>query len=149
MIAKDRLNCSRRFVLFSGAVCLLGACLCGCRSGMPEEFSLPVQDLVFVNDTDASMRDIILSIPILREQVTCSHVPPKGKRAMEFPLLEYEGNYVVVSWRHRGRMWRSEPEVALTPGDIDRRYPIQLVVTLGERGRMKVAITQPEARRRL
>ena len=110
---------------------------------MPEEFSLPIRGVVFINDTDAPARNISLSILMLREEAKCSHVPARGKRMVDYPLREYGGNYLVVSWFHRGRLWRSEPDVALTPGGIDPRQPVELVVTLGERGTMKLAITQP------
>jgi len=143
MIVKDRFDRIRGLALFCGTVCLVGACLFGCRSSMPEELALRARNVVFVNDTDAPARDITLSVPMLREDVKCSHVPPRGRRSVEFSTRDYGANVAIVSWRHRGRMWHSEPDVALTPKGIDRGRPIELEITLGEQGRVKMAIIQP------
>jgi len=132
----------RRAAFRVGSICLLAALFSGCKTVVPEDFSVVVRDLVLVNRSDVPASRIVLSIPISRQKVRCSYIPAHGRQILDYPTREYSGSYVVVSWRCRGRMWHSEPEAALTPPGLERGQPVDLVVTLGEGGKMKIEITQ-------
>ena len=110
---------------------ILGLSACG---GMPTSKSVTVAGLLFYNNSDTPIHNAKLSVTTTHGLVACGVILPRTTCSTTFPLRQYQGNPVVVSWEHAGRSWTSGEFRVPLPDDPVAATPTMAVITLGERG---------------
>ncbi len=108
------------------------------------ELNRPVEihGLLIQNATNADIRDVQLVVEKTRTIVTCSFIPAGGKFSTEFPLREYQGNYIIASWQQNGQNFKTGPLHALIPEDLDPVNPVRGEVIINRPGQVVVQLAQ-------
>jgi hypothetical protein len=112
----------------------------GC-SGVQLASPIAIRGLVIRNDSAADLRNIEMLVEKTRTVVNCSYIPARGKFSTEFPLREYQGNYVIVSFAQGGRTYKTRPLYAQISDDLDRSEPVEVVVIIDPRGQVSVQLS--------
>lgn len=94
--------------------------------------AITVASLVFYNNTSTPIYNAKLRVSKTHGLVACGLILPEKKCSTTFPIREYQGNPVIVSWEQAGQTWSSaefyvhrhggpltnEPTIAMAwPGD--------------------------------
>lgn len=77
---------------------------------------LQIAGVEIYNGLSYSIQDVIIKVPVSGDFVSCGEVLPASSCATSFPLREYQGNKVQVSWKENGQEF-STAEFRLTPPD--------------------------------
>ena len=97
----------------------LSVLLAGCVTS-PEvrEQALHVNGLTLKNGTDELIADVTLRVEPTRELVFCNAILARRECSTSFPLRQYQGNPVVVSWRDTHGEHQTEPFVVPAPANL-------------------------------
>jgi hypothetical protein len=106
---------------------------------------LTVAGLTFHNATSTPIHDARLSVRKTHGLVACGVVLPHNECSTTFPLRQYQGNAITVSWQHAGQAWTSANVPVQLPEYPIPNRPTTAVVTLGENGSIIVRLIQPPA----
>ncbi len=120
---------------------LSGLFLFAC-AGLPKTNPLTVAGLTFHNATSGPIKNARLTASKTHGLVACGFILPHNDCSTTFPLKQYQGNSITVSWQHAGQTWTSEGvDVQLPEYPIPNR-PTTAVVTLGENGSINARLIQ-------
>ena len=109
---------------------------------LPKSNPLTVAGLTFHNATSTPIKNARLSVSKTHGLVACGFIPPHNDCSTTFPLRQYQGNPITVSWQHAGQTWTStDVGVQLPEYPIPNR-PATAVVTLGENGSVSARLIQ-------
>jgi len=97
------------------AALLFAACATKTAKNDPDDFTiLQIAGVEIYNGLSYSIQDVTIKIPDSGDFVSCGEVLPASSCATSFPLREYMGNKVQVSWKENGQEF-STAEFRLTP----------------------------------
>ena len=109
---------------------------------LPKSNTLTVAGLTFHNATSTPIKNARLSVSKTHGLVACGFIPPHNDCSTTFPLKQYQGNPITVSWQHADQTWTStDVGVQLPEYPIPNR-PATAVVTLGENGSVSARLIQ-------
>ena len=111
--------------LFVLALVLVG--LGGCASS-PKTVGHTVDGLAFENATRDEVHEARLVVPATGGMVACGYIPRGASCSTTFPVREYQGNAIVLSWQQAGRQWETRPMVLPVP-DVPAGTRLRAVVT--------------------
>lgn len=94
---------------------------------------MTIAGLEFVNATDKPISNVELRVMGTYEVASCSYILARTKFSTKFPLLEYRGHEIRVSWSNRQGIHHFGPEVISTPSEIPE-HPVMVVITFTPRG---------------
>ena len=110
---------------------------------LPQTNPLTVTGLTFHNATSTPINNARLSVSKTHGLIACGVILPHNQCSTTFPLRQYQGNAITVSWQHAGQTWRAaDVHVQLPEYPIPNR-PSTAVVTLGEHGSISARLIQP------
>jgi len=132
----------RRLVLYFGLLLGISAC-----SSLPTSNSVTVTGLLFYNNTTTPIHNAKLSVTTTHGLVACGLILPGKECSTTFPVRQYQGNPIIVSWEHNGRAWSSgEFRVPVQDDSIAGTASIA-VILLGEQGEYNAKLVpQPTLR---
>jgi len=102
---------------------------------------------MFYNNTDAPIQNAKLSVTTTRGLVACGVVLPGKACSTTFPVRQYQGNPVIVTWEQAGQTWSSGEFYIQLPTASHAATPTIAVVTLGVQGAIDARLVpQPSSR---
>jgi len=114
------------------SVLILG--LVACAPAAPPRPAGPTIDgLAFENATRDDLHEVQLRVPAIRGMVACGYIPGGASCSTTFPVRQYQGNAIVVSWQQRGRQWETRPMVLPLP-KVPAGTHLRAVVTILDGG---------------
>ena len=130
-------------LLFSfGILLVVSAC-----AELPTTNPITVAGLMFYNNTDAPIQNAKLSVTTTRGLVACGVILPGKECSTTFPVRQYQGNPIIVSWEQAGQTWSSGEFYVQLPGSPVTDAPTIAFITLGEQGAVNARlIPQPASR---
>jgi hypothetical protein len=132
----------QRLIFYFGMLLLVAAC-----SELPKTNTITVTGLVFYNNTATPVHNAKLSVSKTHGLVACGVILPRKECSTTFPVRQYQGNSIIVSWEQAGRTWSSGEFYVQLPDDPPTDTPSIAVVTLGDDGAVKaILIPQPATR---
>jgi hypothetical protein len=134
---------NRYRLLFSfGILLVVSAC-----AELPTTNPITVAGLMFYNNTDAPIQNAKLSVTTTRGLVACGVILPGKECSTTFPVRQYQGNPIIVTWEQAGKTWSSgEIYVQLPPASL-ATTPTIAMVTLSEQGASDARLVpQPSSR---
>ena len=133
-----------RYRLFFSFGILLVVSACG---ELPTTNTITVAGLVFYNDTATPVHNAKLSVTTTRGLVACGVVLPGKECSTTFPVRQYQGNPIIVTWEHAGQTWSSGEFYVQLPAASLAATPTIAVVTLGIEGTIDAKLVpQPSSR---
>ena len=134
---------NRYRLLFSfGILLVVSAC-----AELPTTNPITVAGLMFYNNTDAPIQNAKLSVTTTRGLVACGVVLPGKECSTTFPVRQYRGNPVIVTWEQAGQTWSSGEFYIELPTASLAATPTIAVVTLGVQGAIDARLVpQPSSR---
>ena len=134
---------NRYRLLFSfGILLVVSAC-----AELPTTNPITVAGLMFYNNTDAPIQNAKLSVTTTRGLVACGVVLPGKECSTTFPVRQYRGNPVIVTWEQAGQTWSSGEFYIQLPTASLAATPTIAVVTLGVQGAIDARLVpQPSSR---
>jgi len=112
---------------------------------LPKSNPLTVAGLTFHNATSSPIKDARLSVSKTHGLVACGFILPHNDCSTTFPLKQYQGNSITVSWQHAGQTWTSVDVAVQLPDYPIPNRPATAVVTLGENGTVSARLIQLHA----
>lgn len=109
---------------------------------LPQSNSLTVAGLTFQNATSGTIHNARLSASKTHGVVACGVILPHTECSTTFPLRQYQGNAITVSWQHAGRTWTSTDVYVQLPDYPIPDRPTTAVISLGENGSIKAKLIQ-------
>ena len=135
------MNWQRLFFSF-GMLLLISAC-----GELPKTTSITVAGLVFLNNTSTPVYNAKLSVKKTGGLVACGVILPGKECSTTFPVRQYQGNPIIVSWEQAGQTWSSGEFYVQLPGSPVTDAPTIAFITLGEQGAVNARlIPQPASR---
>jgi hypothetical protein len=117
-------------LLFSfGILLVVSAC-----AELPTTNPITVAGLMFYNNTDAPIQNAKLSVTTTRGLVACGLILPGKECSTTFPVRQYQGNPIIVTWEQVGQTWSSGEIYVQLPPASAAAAPTIAVVTLGVQG---------------
>ena len=113
----------------------------GCAT-TPEPAKVVVKGVSFSNGTSSPVTDVRLFVEKTKSFVSCGYIPAGSGCSTTFPLREYQGNPVSISWQQENRSWTTGEFVFELPEPLLPGKPITAIVNIGERGQSRVFLTQ-------
>ena len=121
---------NRYRLLFSfGILLVVSAC-----AELPTTNPITVAGLMFYNNTDAPIQNAKLSVTTTRGLVACGVILPWKECSTTFPVRQYQGNPIIVTWEQAGKTWSSGEIYVKLPSASAAAAPTIAVVTLGVQG---------------
>ena len=121
---------NRYRLLFSfGILLVVSAC-----AELPTTNPIIVAGLMFYNNTDALIQNAKLSVTTTRGLVACGVILPGKDCSTTFPVRQYQGNPIIVTWEQVGQTWSSGEIYVQLPPASAAAAPTIAVVTLSEQG---------------
>lgn len=109
---------------------------------LPQTNALTVAGLTFQNATSSPIHNARLSASKTYGLVACGVILPHSECSTTFPLRQYQGNAITVSWQHADQTWTSADVYAQLPEYPVANRPATAVVSLGEKGSISVRLIQ-------
>lgn len=114
---------------------------------LPKSNSITVAGLVFQNRTATPVYKAKLSVSKTHGLISCGVILPGKECSTTFPVRQYQGNPISVSWEQAGQAWSSGEFYVQLPRVPLADSPTIAVVTLGEHGSVNARLEpQPSAR---
>ena len=127
----------RRLLLFVIAFSLLAGC-----SNTPKYKGFIVDGVSFINQTNMPVHDVAVTVKQTGGVVSCGFIPVGGDCVVGFPVRQYHGQAVKVSWQQAGENWDTG-EFILLPGKIENpSQPVTVRVVLNPMGDYAVHVRQ-------
>jgi len=123
---------------FSGLSCLFAF---SCAELTPTN-ALTVTGLTFQNATSTPVNSARLSVSKTHGLIACGVILPYKKCSTTFPLRQYQGNAITVSWQHAGQTWTAADVYVQLPENPIPNRPTTAVITLGENGSVSARLIQ-------
>jgi hypothetical protein len=115
---------------------LLTLGLTGCISS-----PMKIAGLEFVNATDMPVTDVELRVLGTYEVASCNYIVARGRFRTTFPLLDYRGNEIQVSWKNRLGNYNFGPKMIPPPPETPAN-PVMVVITLAPNGQAFVSFRE-------
>jgi hypothetical protein len=129
--------------LFFSLGILLVVSACG---EIPTRNAITVTGLMFYNNTDTPIHNAKLSVTTTRGLVACGVILPGKECSTTFPVHQYQGNPIIVTWEHAGHSWSSGEIYAQLPAASRAAMPTIAVVTLSAQGAVNAKLVpQPSS----
>jgi hypothetical protein len=125
------LTIMNRYRLFFSFGTLLVISACG---ELPSTNPITVAGLVFYNNTASPVHNAKLSVTTTRGLVACGVILPGKECSTTFPVRQYQGNPIIVTWEQVGQTWSSGEIYVQLPPASAAAAPTIAVVTLGVDG---------------
>lgn len=109
---------------------------------LPKSNPLTVAGLTFHNATSSPIKDARLTASKTHGLVACGFILPHNDCSTTFPLKQYQGNSITVSWQNAGQTWTSVDVAVQLPEYPIPNRPTTAVVTLGEHGSINARLIQ-------
>lgn len=132
----------QRLIFYFGMLLLVAAC-----SELPKTNTITVSGLVFYNNTATPVHNAKLSVSKTRGLVACGFILAWKECSTTFPVRQYQGNPIIVSWEQAGHTWSSGEYYVQLPADPPTNTPSIAMVTLGDDGAVKVILIPHPATR--
>jgi len=123
--------------LFFSLSILLIVSACG---EMPTRNAITIAGLVFVNQTASPVYNAKLSVTTTRGLVACGVILPGKECSTTFPVRQYQGNPIIVTWEQAGHSWSSGEIYVQLPAASAAAMPTIAVVTLGAQGTINAVL---------
>lgn len=137
LICRDR--AMKRFVKgVSTGLLLLGQT--GCITPAP----MTIDGLEFLNAGDLPITDVELRVLGTYEVASCNYIVAHGRFSTRFPLLEYRGNAIRVSWNNRLGSYQFGPLVIPPPAATPEK-PVRVVITFQVTGEPVVTFQEKQS----
>jgi len=128
------MNRYRLFFSF-GILLVVSAC-----AELPTTNPITVGGLMFYNNTDAPIQNAKLSVTTTRGLVACGVILPGKECSTTFPVRQYQGNPIIVTWEQADQTWSSGEIYVKLPSASAAAAPTIAVVTLGVQGAIDVKL---------
>ncbi|MDX1335600.1 MAG: hypothetical protein R3312_07430 [Gammaproteobacteria bacterium] len=116
---------------------LLQAC-----SNIPQYKGFIVDGVSFVNQTNMALHDVTVSVKETGGVVSCGFIPVAGDCAVGFPVRQYHGQAVNVSWKQGGQYWETGEFIVLPDKLENPSRPANVRVLLNPQGDFSVQVLQ-------
>lgn len=97
--------------------------------------SVEIRGLVIQNRAYATLTEVILLVVPTREFVSCGNIPMRGQCSTTFPLREYRGNQIEISWKEGGREWTTGEFRIERQTERDQSRPVLVRVIISPAGK--------------
>ena len=95
---------------------------------------MQIEGLKFVNETGIPVKRVKLQVVKTFEAASCSYISPGTDFSTQFPLKNYQGNEIKVTWKDRGGSHDFGPTVIALPDPVPAE-PVMAVIVLKPAGR--------------
>lgn len=127
----------RQTVLLLAAVLLMSGCALLQKKGQHT-----VVGIRFHNVSYHPIGDVRLHVERIKGFASCSRILPKSICSTTFPVREYQGNPVIISWNQNGKTWTTGEIAVKLPEGASRDKPLFCVVEIGNQGSHSVSLAQ-------
>ena len=103
--------------------------IAGCASS-----TMQIEGLKFVNETGIPVKKVELQVVKTFEAASCSYIAPGTDFSTQFPLKDYKGNEIKVTWKDRAGSHDFGPMVIPLPDPIPEE-PVMAIIVLKPAGR--------------
>lgn len=125
-----------------GVLVVISAC-----GELPTTNAITVAGLVFYNNTATPVHKAKLSVITTRGLVACGVILPGKECSTTFPVRQYQGNPIIVTWEQAGQTWSSGEFYVQLPAAPLAATSTIAVVTLGAQGTVDARLVpQPLSR---
>lgn len=104
--------------------------------------SIEIGGLIIRNQTLGPLYDVKLRVEQTSTVVSCNFIPAGGDFSTEFPLRQYQGNSVRISWQQNSRNLVTDDLYAELPEVLDYSSSAAAVVSIQENGVAVVRLEQ-------
>ena len=127
----------RPTVLMLAAFFLISSC-----AFLQKDEPLTIVGVKFQNASYYHIEDVRLRVQKTRGFVSCSKILPQSVCLTTFPVREYQGNPVIISWKQNGKSWTTGEIVVDPPKEASPDKPLFCVVEIGNQGSHIIYLTQ-------
>ena len=115
--------------------------LSGCAV-LPKNQQFTVDGIMFHNTTSSMIGNVRLRVDKIQGFATCSNIPPQSSCSTTFPIREYQGNPVMISWNQNEKLWETPEIVVNPPKEASPGKPLFCIVEIGNQGSLNVYFRQ-------
>lgn len=119
----------RRQLLSFYVIVLLSSC-----TFMAKTESFKVVGVRFENASYYPITNIQLGVDGIKEVVSCRELPVTNECYTDFPVQQYLGNPIIISWEQNGKSWTTGEISAEMPKTMNRDAPLTCSVIIGNQG---------------
>jgi hypothetical protein len=127
----------RRSLLFLMLITLTAGC-----SNFPQYKGFIVDEVSFVNQTSMAVHDVAVTVEQTGGVVSCGYIPVSGDCTVGFPVRQYHGQPVKVSWQQAGKNWDTGEFIILPEKIKNPNQPVSVKVLLNPNGDYAVHVRQ-------
>lgn len=127
----------RRTLLFF----ILTTLVVGCSS-FPQYKGFIVDNVSFVNQTNMPLHDVAVTVEKTGGVVSCGYIAVGGDCSVGFPVRQYHGQPVKVSWQQAGESWDTGEFIILPEKIENPNRPVMVQVIINPQGDHSVHVRQ-------
>jgi hypothetical protein len=113
----------------------------GC-SNIPQYKGFIVEGVAFVNQTSMPIHDVAITVEKTGGVVSCGFIPVGSDCTVGFPVRQYHGQPVRVTWQQAGESWDTGEFIVLPEKIENPNKPVMVQVMLNPRGDYSVHVRQ-------
>lgn len=121
------------FLMFFSLCCLMLATSC---QSTKIRHNLEIAGLEFFNNTNSAITDIKLSVDTSQEFVSCNYLMPHSPFSTTFPIRQYKGNTVTLSYFQRNEKLTVGPISVESTDDLVASGTVFVRITFLDNGRL-------------
>jgi hypothetical protein len=95
---------------------------------------IEIEGLRIRNDLLFSVTDVMILVPVSGDYVGCGIILPRSECSTTFPVRDYRGSAVVISWKEYGEAHKTDEFVVDVPDGIDPELPAMVEVIIYTQG---------------
>jgi hypothetical protein len=134
-----------RLIVCSMLITSIVGCSAINSTGNPLINSGPIVEIEGVeirNELLSVVTDVQILVPQTGDFVGCGTILPNSSCSTTFPLRNYQGNAVNVSWKEQGRMHTTDDFVIKIPAALDTTKPARILVLIFAIGQAGAKLVQ-------
>ena len=112
----------------------------GCSTTLMKVRNITVDGLVFQNLTDKPVSDMRIWVQKTKTFAVCSYMPPKGQCSTTFPVRQYKGNSVTVTWKQNEKSWSKKDFYVDAPINLNWGAPAKAIINIKEGGELTATL---------
>lgn len=128
-------NFKKFFIII--VACFLSGCVY-----LPKYKAVAIDDIVFYNETNSPMYDVVLYVPGINKKVLCTYLGGKKEFATNYPVDKFQGNSIELTWTSKRKRWHKGPIQITMPEHITLEKPTQVFAVLGADGKADIFFKQ-------
>ena len=116
--------------------------LISCSTAIVRMKNITIDGVVFKNLTDQPMRNMRILVTKTNAFAVCSYMTARGECSTTFPVRQYKGNAISISWEQNNKSWSKEDFYIETPTSLDWGKPARAVINLMDGGDVQAGLLQ-------